>query len=84
MLDDVAPFGVAPPPPVPPPPPPPPVPLEVPPEVPLELPVFPLEDPDDDDPLPDDADVEGAAPLDDEVLVVPVVEEVVVFELLAG
>lgn len=84
MLDEVAPFGVAPPPPVPPPPPPPPVPLEVPPPVPLEVPPVPLEEPDDDDdPVPDDADVEGAAPLDDEVLVVPVVE-VVVVELWAG
>jgi len=77
VFDDVAPFGVAPPPPVPPPPPP-----AVPLEVPLELPEVPLDEP-DDDPVPDDADVDGDAPLDDEVLVVPVVE-LVVDELLAG
>ncbi len=52
--------------------------------MPLEEPLVPLDEPDDDDPVPDDADVEGAAPLDDEVLVVPVVEEVVVVVLLAG
>ena len=88
LPDDVAPFGVAPPPApagafvfpeVPPPPvfPPPEVP---PPEVPSDEP--PLEEPDDEPPLPDDADDDDGEELD-EVVVVPVVL-VVVAPVVAG
>ena len=91
MPDEVAPFGVAPPPvgPLAPPavPPPPPVvpPAEVPPPAVPPPDVPPLEDPDDEPPVPDDADAEddGEEPLEDDVDVVPVVL-VVVDSVAAG